>query len=139
MQAGGELLYLRKLLERKGFIQTTPASVFEDSTVCIEWGSNVIGGREHIYIRKRLAQEAIQNGEMRLVRVPTASQLADILTKRLHNQRWQACMQGILGKAFKPTQRTCFWSSRGGDRRGCRGLERLRSCGPMPPHALMRA
>jgi hypothetical protein len=46
-------------------------------------GNNIIGGRErakHIDIRKHFAHEVIQNGEMRLVRVPTSSQLADILT-----------------------------------------------------------
>ena len=40
---------------------------------------------------------------MLLVRVPTASQLADIFTEGLHYQRWQACVEGILGKTFTTT------------------------------------
>jgi hypothetical protein len=51
------------------------------------WGNNVIGGRErakHIDIRKHFEHEVIQGGAMRLVKVPTALQLADILTKGLH-------------------------------------------------------
>ena len=40
---------------------------------------------------------------MLLVRVPTASQLADIFTKSLHYPQWQACVEGILGKTFKPS------------------------------------
>ncbi len=50
-------------------------------------GNNVIGGRErakHIDIRKHFAHEVIQNGQMRLVNVRTASNMADILTKGLH-------------------------------------------------------
>jgi hypothetical protein len=37
---------------------------------------------------------------MLLVRVPTASQLADIFTKALH---CPACAEHILGKTFKTT------------------------------------
>ena len=49
----------------------------EDNTACIEWGNNVIGGRErakHIDIRKHFAHEVIQNGEMRLIKVATKYQ-----------------------------------------------------------------
>ena len=38
---------------------------------------------------------------MLLVRVPTSSQLADILTKGLHYPQWQACVEGILSKKVK--------------------------------------
>jgi hypothetical protein len=51
--AGSEVLYLRKLLERMGFAQTSPTP--GDNTACIEWGNNVIGRRErakHMDIRK---------------------------------------------------------------------------------------
>ena len=43
--------------------------IYEDNATCIEWGNNVIGGRErakHIDIRKHFAHEGIQIGEMRL-------------------------------------------------------------------------
>jgi hypothetical protein len=40
---------------------------------------------------------------MQLVRVPTSSQLADILTKGLHYQQWQAHVEGILSKKAKST------------------------------------
>ncbi len=83
--------------------------MFEDNTACIEWGNNINGGRErakHIDIRKRFDHEVIQNGEMRLVRVPTSSQLADILTKGLHYPLWQVCVEGILSKKVRSTQGT---------------------------------
>ena len=77
-----------------------PTQIYEDNAACIEWGNNVIGGRErarHIDIRKHIAHEVIQNGEMRLVRVPNALQLADILTKGLHLPQVQTCVDGLLG------------------------------------------
>ena len=64
-----------------GFAQHQPTPGYEDNTACIEWGNNVIGGRErakHIDIQKHFAHEVIQNGHMKLIRVSTTSQLADI-------------------------------------------------------------
>ncbi len=101
--AGSDVLYL---LDQLGFIQQSPTPVYEDNTACIEWGNNVISGWErakHIDIRKHFAHEVIQNGEMRLVRVPTSSQLADILTKGLHYPQWQACVEGIHSKKVRST------------------------------------
>jgi hypothetical protein len=46
-------------------------STNEDHIACIEWGKNVIGGREramHIGIREHSAHEVIQKGKMRLVK-----------------------------------------------------------------------
>ena len=47
-------------------------------------GQHAIGGRErakHIDIRKHFAHDVIQNGEMRLIKVATKYQLADILPR----------------------------------------------------------
>ena len=108
--AGCEVLYLRTLLERLGFKQKRPTPIYEDNTACIEWGNNVIGGRErakHIDIRKHFAHEVIQNGAMRLIKVPTALQLADILTKGLHLPQVQACVDGLFGrKSISSTEGT---------------------------------
>jgi hypothetical protein len=70
-----EVLYLRYLLERLDFAQQKPTPVYEDNSACIEWGNNVIGERErakHIDIQKHFAHEVIQNGEMRIIKVPTS-------------------------------------------------------------------
>jgi hypothetical protein len=106
--AGVDVLYLWNLLERLCFTQKDPIQVFEDNIACIEWGINVIGpgGRErakHIDIRKHFAHEVIQNGNMLLVRVATAFQLADIFTKGLHYPQWKACVEGILGRTVALT------------------------------------
>jgi hypothetical protein len=100
--AGSEILYLRALLERLGIAQKAPTPVYEDNTACIEWGKDVIGGRErakHIDsdIRKHFAHEVIRNGEMKLIKVSTTSQLAEILTKGLHLPQFLACVNGVLG------------------------------------------
>jgi hypothetical protein len=82
-----------------GFAPKQWTPVYEDNNARIEWGNNVIGGRErakHIDIRKHFAHEAIQNGHLRLVRVDTSEQLADIFTKGLHAPAWKACVSKIL-------------------------------------------
>ena len=73
--------------------------VYEDYTACIEWGNHVIGGREraeHIDIRKHFAHETMQNRKMRLVKVDTSNQLADIFSKTLQLPQFIAFREGIL-------------------------------------------
>lgn len=94
-----EILYLRNLLANMGFPEHPDTPVYEDNTACIEWGNHVIGGRErakHIDIRKHFAHEVIQNREMRLIKIDTTGQLADIFTKALPYPLFSACIQGIL-------------------------------------------
>ena len=94
-----EVMYLRNLLSNMGFPQDPDTPVYEDNTACIEWGNHVIGGRErakHIDIRKHFAHETIQNREMRLIKVDTTEQLADLFTKALPYPQFLACIQGIL-------------------------------------------
>ena len=69
---------------------------------------------KHIDIREHFAHEVIQNGHMKLIRVSTTSQLADILTKPLHFPQFLACVAGILGQKKTTTygtfvlKRGCF-------------------------------
>ncbi len=68
-----------------GLPQEDNTPVYEDNTACIKCGNHIIGGREHakhIDIRKHFAHEVIHNGHMRLIRVPTEEQLANILLPR---------------------------------------------------------
>ena len=48
--------------------------------------------------QKHFAHEAIQNGHLRLVRVDTPEQLADVFTESLQPRLHAACMAGILGR-----------------------------------------
>ncbi len=98
--------YIRNLLENMGFAEQQPTPVNEDNTTYIEWGNNIIGGRErakHIDTRKHCAHKVIQNDHMKLVCVSTMSQLADILTKPLHYPQYLACFAGILGSKVVTT------------------------------------
>ena len=71
------------------------------SSVCSGAGSETPLSKEskHIDIRKHFAHEVIQNGQMRLVKVPTSAQMADILTKGLHLQQVLACVDGLLQRS----------------------------------------
>ena len=98
-----QALYIRGLLINMGFDPDGWTPIHEDNNACIEWGNNVIGGRErakHIDIRKHFAHEVIQNGHIRLVRVDTANQLADVFTKSLQPAQFAACMSDILRRKW---------------------------------------
>ena len=102
-----EVIYMRNLLKNMGFEQGPATVGYEDNSACIEWGNNVIGGRErakHIDIRKYFANETIKNGHMILKKVTTTAQLADIMTKGVKLPQWEMCTKGLLGtwKATSP-------------------------------------
>ena len=84
-------------------------TVYEDNTACIEWGNNVICGRErakHIDIRKHFAHETIRNGPMTLKKVATTAQLADIMTKGVTQPKWEMCIKGLLGQPLQPSNKS---------------------------------
>ena len=100
-----EIIYLRNLIRNMGLPQDDDTPVYEDNTAGIEWGNHIIGGREcakHINIRKHFAHEAIQNRHMRLIRVSTDEQLADIFTKALPFPQFEKCLMGLMGGDLKP-------------------------------------
>ena len=96
-----EIIYLRNLLGNMRLPQIDNTAVYEDNTACIEWSNHVMGGRErakHIDIRKHFAHEAVQNGHMRLYKIPTEYQLADLLTKGLQLGQFEKCLYSLLGE-----------------------------------------
>ena len=98
-RAAVEVIYLRQLLSAMEFTPAGYTPVYEDTTACIEWSNNISGGREraeHIDIRKHFAHEAMQHGYLRLLRVSTTQQLADIFTKSIRPAPWAACLSSIL-------------------------------------------
>jgi hypothetical protein len=95
-----EIIYLRNLLANMRLVQKDHTPIYEDNTACIEWSNHVMGGRErakHIDIRKHFAHEAVQNGHMRLYKIPTEYQLADLLTKALQRGQFERCVFSLLG------------------------------------------
>ncbi len=96
-KAAAEVKYLLNLLARMGLAQKARTPENKDNNACIEWGNRERA--KHMDIRKRFAHAAIHDSSMRLVRAPTALQLAVILTRGLHLPQWQACVAGIQGAA----------------------------------------
>jgi hypothetical protein len=98
-----EIIYLRNLLGNMRLVQKDHTPIYEDNTACIEWSNHVMGGRErakHMDIRKHFAHEAVQilqNGHMRLYKIPTEYQLADLLTKALQRGQFERCLYSLLG------------------------------------------
>ncbi len=91
-----EVTYLRNLLENMGFHQAPDTPVYEDNTACIEWGNHVIGGREgakHIDLHKHFAHETIQNRMIRLIKIDTSKQPADIFIKSLASAQFIGCVR----------------------------------------------
>ena len=98
-----EVIYLRQLLRNMGFGPTSPTLVYQDNTACIEWTNNVIGGRErakHIDIQKHFAHEAAQIGHLRLKRVSTGDQLADVFTKSLQQAQFATIISLLLRRMW---------------------------------------
>jgi hypothetical protein len=96
-----ETIYLRGLLLNMRLPEDDDTPIFEDNAACIEWANHVMGGRErakHIDIRKHFAHEAVQNGHMRLHKIATEYQLADLLTKPLNRRQFERCLYSLLGQ-----------------------------------------
>ncbi len=88
-----------ELLENIVFGEKPDTPVYKDNTACIEWGNYVIGGRKrakHIDISKHFAHETIQYRQMRLIKVDTSNQLANIFPKPLQLPQFLSSREGIL-------------------------------------------
>ncbi len=73
---------------------------YQESIEFTSLGDTDIEGRErakHIDLRKHFAHETIQNRMMRLVKIDTSEQLADIFTKPLAYAQFISCVGRILG------------------------------------------
>ena len=101
-----ETIYLRGLLSNMQLAEDDDTQVYEDNAACIEWANHVMGGRErakHIDIRKHFAHEAVQNRHLRLHKIATEHQLADLLTKALHRRPFERCLSSLLGQDLLST------------------------------------
>ena len=80
-----EAVWLSRLLSDLGAPQKGPIPLLEDNQACIALASNPRDHTrtKHIDVRHHHIRERVQAGEVTLVYVPTASQVADIFTKGL--------------------------------------------------------
>jgi len=98
--AAQEAIYLRRLMGSLGFAQGEPTIIHEDNMGCIGMSENPILHQrsKHIDIRYHFLREAVSNGQVLLTFIPTAEQIADLLTKALPKARTQMLRDQVVGR-----------------------------------------
>jgi hypothetical protein len=79
-----EVIYLRKFLGNLGFPQTAATTVYADNETCIKWSEGSVGGSErakHVDLRIHFVHEAVAAGHLKLGKIDSKLNGADILTK----------------------------------------------------------
>ena len=95
-----EITYCRKLLTALGFAQPAATSVFEDNATAISWSEGAVGGSDrakHIDLREHYVHDAVAQGVLKLVKVPSADNLADLFTKPLPKDRFLVLRKKLMG------------------------------------------
>ena len=98
-----EITYCRKLLEALGFPQPFATSVAEDNATAISWSEGSVGGSDrakHIDLREHYVHDAVAQGVLKLIKVSTEDNLADLLTKPLPKERFLVLRKRLkIGRA----------------------------------------
>lgn len=85
-----EVLWLRRLLVDLGVKIDEPTVIFEDNQACIRVAEDdkKMKRLKHVDVRYHFVRDEIQKGVIRLVYVPTDSQIADVMTKGLNKTQF---------------------------------------------------
>ena len=96
-----EAVHLRGLLSNLGENLSKATPIFEDNQGAIALAYNPVFHKrsKHIDVRFHFVRERVASGEVELLYVPTAAQLADLLTKPLPAPRIAALTLAVLGQA----------------------------------------
>ena len=95
-----EVIYIQRLLEKLGYPQTAPTSVFEDNRVCITWSEGSVGGSDsakHIDLREHFVHDAVEAKILKLEAINSADNVADIMTKPLGKTLFDILRKLMLG------------------------------------------
>ena len=92
-----EILWLRQFLKDLGIESREPTPIFEDNVGCILMTENNGTTRlsKHIDVQYHFNHEAVENGIVELVNVPTEDQLADGFTKALPKAKFEVHVQAM--------------------------------------------
>ena len=94
-----EAMWLNRLLHQLGFRTPRPTTIYEDNKAAILFANHPGDHRrsKHIDTRKYFVRDAVLNGDVQLVYVPTTRQIADGLTKPLSSTLHQTlCVNNLL-------------------------------------------
>ena len=101
--AAREGIFLRQLLQELGLLESKlekcpPTAIFCDNNAAVRltqdsvWHSNT----KHFRVRLHYTRDQVRTGELQILRVPSANNIADILTKSLSRSAFQ-CLRSHLG------------------------------------------
>ena len=95
-----EAMWINRLLHQLGFQTPRPTVLYEDNKAAILFADHPGDHRrsKHIDARKYFVRDAVLNGDVQLVYVPTTKQIADGLTKPLSSTLHQTllCVNNFL-------------------------------------------
>ena len=86
-----EIIFIKQLLSSLGMTLKSPTEIYGDNNGSLAVPNSPAAHQKtkHIRIRYHFIRQEIKNGEIKTVKVPTTIQLADVLTKALHQeQHW---------------------------------------------------
>jgi hypothetical protein len=94
-----EVTYLRQLLKELQLAQEEPTTIYEDNQGAIALANNPIhhARTKHIDVKYHFIREQVQLGSVKLQYVPTADQVADLLTKPLGKPKFIRFRTILLG------------------------------------------
>jgi hypothetical protein len=78
-----DVIWLRGVLWDLNYQQRETTVIFEDNTAAIKWRSGSSRRAKHIYLKVCFVHEVVSMKQVILKYLPTAEQVADILTKPL--------------------------------------------------------
>ena len=73
-----------------GFQQTPPTCVYEDNRTCVAWSEGSVGVSDrakHIDLREHFVHNAVDREFLKLKPVPSATNVADVLTRPLQTSK----------------------------------------------------
>ena len=93
-----EALWLRSLLHELGFSQKQPTIIHEDNqgAIALSLNDGFHGRTKHIAIRHHFIREAVANGSVILQYIPSAAQLADLLTKNVATKIFDSLVDKLV-------------------------------------------
>ena len=96
-QANQAAIALRRLLHELGFEQQSATVIGEDNASCIKYiyGSKRSTNSKHIGVKFYFVKDHIKDGTITVKKVPTADNVADIMTKSLGSILFKRHMENL--------------------------------------------